>query len=150
VISEDWLAIWDAADEADRAAALAHVTTRLQAECDREVARGMTSCVRPVTVQVIDAERRGDRLIATTCGWYRLYFQSISGSDWSTRYIAVDEIGVERGVVMGARSVATVEGGMGENDSDDHELADKLDADHVAEVIASFRDREARMSGLNG
>ncbi len=122
----------------DRLAILGHVTARLQAECD---ARG-TTVARPVTVELIEERRTGERSVARTCGWYRVY--APASADRSTRYIAIDEITIERGTIVNTQTIARVDGTVAATDA----LAEGLDAEHVRYVSAQFRTSRDGVDGI--
>jgi hypothetical protein len=122
----------------DLATAVAHIAARLDAICDA-APEHMGYVVRDVVIHVIQFARDEDRLVATTLGWYRLGQREQVGSDRITRYIDVDEITVEHGVVVGERSIVRTQDEMSEYDSDNTELANRLDEEHVSSVIARCR-----------
>jgi hypothetical protein len=135
---DDWLAIWDAADEADRSAALAHVSAKATAACESEVAKGMTGASRVPAPEVIDARRAGNQLIATL-GWtHWVYYYAQSGSDWSVQTIGLDEVTVEAGAVVGERQLGTRALHFSEQESDDLDVMQQF-----RETVGELRDHAA-------
>lgn len=130
----DWLAIWDAAGEAERLAVLRLIRHKVDAWRDAEVVHKLAEVERDAVIEVIDARRDRDRLIVITSASMRLYFLPLSGADWHAQLVAIDETTVAGGSWAGDRRLYATEIVI-----QDHEVATHDDAAGVAEAIAAWR-----------
>jgi len=132
-MGDDWLAVWDAADEQERRAALLLIHHKVGAWQQAEV-RKLAEVQRDPVIEVIDARRERDRLIVTTTASLRLYYVPFSGADWHAQLVAIDETTVAGGSWAGDRRLYATEIVIADDDVATHD-----DAGGVADAIAGWQ-----------
>ena len=131
---DDWLAVWDAADEQERLAVLFLIHHKVRGWQQAEVVHKLAEVERELAIAVIDARRERDRLIVRTSASLRLYYVPLSGGDWHAQLVAIDETSVEGGSWVGDRRLYTTEIVIADGEVSTHD-----DAAGIREAIAGWR-----------
>jgi len=134
-MSDDWLAVWDAAEETERIAILALITHKITSWTEAEVIHRLAKAERPFAIEVIEARReQAGHLTVITSASLRLHYIPLSGGDWHAHLVAIDETVVDGTAWVRDRRLWT-----GQIVVQDAEITTHVDTVDIRGVIADWR-----------